>query len=168
MPRTVCIDSNIVVWGIKKQATKGQEGMIPMAEAFIENLQTEKAILLIPAPVVTEILAPVPVPDHAKLTDLISRIFRVVPVDTIIAMKAAELWHSKPDWKQVYQKDGQEGMRNRFKYDILIAATAIVRNANCIYTHDDRLINLCNGLIPASKIPPIGLSAQTELFNQST
>jgi len=32
----VCLDSQILVWGIKQQATAGQEDMIPRANAFLK------------------------------------------------------------------------------------------------------------------------------------
>lgn len=163
MPRTICIDSNIVVWGVKKVSTTGQEDMIPLAEGFLDNLKKENAILLIPSPVITEILTPVPISDRAVLAEKINRIFRVLPIDTITAIKASELWHNTKNWKEIYKKKGQDGMKNRFKYDILIAAAAIVRNVDYFYTHDDDLITLCTGQIPAGKMPPLGLSPQLSL-----
>jgi hypothetical protein len=65
--RTVCIDSMLCVWGIKKVASKGQEEKILLAESLIETLSKEKAALLLPTPIITELLTPVPPQDHSKL-----------------------------------------------------------------------------------------------------
>ena len=56
----VCIDTHIVIWGIKKQATKGQENMISRAESFLNWLDENKKKIIIPVPVISELLVPVP------------------------------------------------------------------------------------------------------------
>jgi len=63
----VCLDSQILVWGIKQQATAGQEDMIPRAKAFLKWLDDNDKKVIIPAPIITEILMPVPIEDYDKL-----------------------------------------------------------------------------------------------------
>lgn len=169
MPRTVCIDSMICVWGIKNLATPGQEHMIETAKELFRNLKDEQAILLLPSPIVTEILSPVPVPDRPKVVELINKTFRVVPLDTVASVKSAELWntHAK-DWKELYDKNGDAGIRNRFKFDLLIAGIAITRNVEYLFTHDKALQTMCRGHIevgeiPKLKVPKPGIE-QTSLF----
>lgn len=38
MNKPVCIDSHLIIWGIKKEASKGQEHMIEKAENFFNGL----------------------------------------------------------------------------------------------------------------------------------
>ena len=51
----VCIDSNIVIWGIKQQES---ESMIERALGFFEWCDKEKHAVMIPSIVIAEILAP--------------------------------------------------------------------------------------------------------------
>lgn len=43
---TICIDSQVIVWGIKRQPTKGQEEMVDKAEYFLSGLITMNMKLL--------------------------------------------------------------------------------------------------------------------------
>lgn len=52
----VCLDSNIVIWGLKGIASPGQEGMVQKAKAFLQHLQENHTTALIPMPVLAEIL----------------------------------------------------------------------------------------------------------------
>ena len=61
----VCFDNHVLVWGIKEQATPGQEDMIPRTKAFISKLQNDKVHVLIPSVVVAEFLMPIPPDMHA-------------------------------------------------------------------------------------------------------
>lgn len=64
----VCLDTNIVIWGILEQSHSSQQEMIGRAKLFIENLTKSKARMMLPSPVVTELLLNVPiarsVPDY--------------------------------------------------------------------------------------------------------
>lgn len=46
MDRLVCFDSNVVIWGIKKQATPSQLHMIAKTEKYIEALDKSKIQIL--------------------------------------------------------------------------------------------------------------------------
>jgi hypothetical protein len=88
----------------------------------------------------------------------------------MIAAKAAELLHKvrgDGSWKTAYKKWKDDGIRNRLKFDALIAATAIVRNVDYLYTEDDGLINLCKDFIGVGPIPAAGYSPQLNIFKQS-
>lgn len=68
-----CIDSNIIIWGIKKQATDGQEEMIKRAEQFFLHADEYDDIILIPSIVLAEILAPDPPQLKAKYIEILSK-----------------------------------------------------------------------------------------------
>lgn len=49
----VCLDSQILVWGIKEQSSEGQEDMIPRAKAFLKWLDENNKKVVIAAPIIT-------------------------------------------------------------------------------------------------------------------
>ena len=102
-----------------------------------------------------------PPSDREAIVSKINKLFRVVPVDTFVAIKAGELWHNHmKNWKSIYKQKGQDGIRNRFKYDLLIAATAITRKADYLYTEDGPLTKLCEKYIEVGPLPTSGLGPQ--------
>lgn len=169
MPDTVSFDSMICVWGIKKIASTGQEHKIGQAEGLIETLTKDGSLLLLPAPIITELVCPVPPKERGKLIDSISKWFRIVPVDAQIAIKAGELWHdNKGAWQEIYKDKGPDGLKNRFKFDLLVAATGIVRKVDILYTEDEALANICKKYINVGPMPVIGTAAQLDMFGKKT
>ncbi|MBT1698260.1 hypothetical protein KK083_15310 [Fulvivirgaceae bacterium PWU4] len=163
MANLVCIDSMICVWGIKKKATQGQEFMVAKTEAFLKSLDAQNTKIIIPAPVITEILCPVDISQRAGLMSSITKHFMIAPLDTMAAIKAGEIWNENKDsWKEIYGSSEEEGLRNRFKYDILIAGIAITRNVYCLYSNDARLRGICSKHIDTQSLPDIAV--QRELF----
>lgn len=156
MSEIVCIDSMVFVWGIKQHATKGQEHMIDKTMAFLDWLDTSGKKIILPAPIITEILAPVDdTGDRDKFMDLVYKRFRIAPYDDLAARKGGEIWNTHKNYKEYYQEGG-DGLKNRFKYDILILAIAIVQKVECLYTEDEALLKLAAATgLKASKIPSI-------------
>ena len=56
----ICLDTQILIWGIRKHAELGQEGNIPRAENLIEILTRSKDNIIIPSIVCAEACAAVP------------------------------------------------------------------------------------------------------------
>jgi len=124
---------------------------------FLDALDSNGTKILLPAPIITEILAPVDdTKDRDKFMDVIYRRFRIAPLDDLAAQKGGEIWNTTKNWKEYY-KDGGDGIKNRFKYDILILGIAVTQKVSCLYTEDEIVLKLAqaNGL-KASKIPDIG------------
>lgn len=93
MSKVVCIDSTIFVWGIKRNSSANQSDRIPYAVRFIEWLEQENTKILIPVPIITELLS-----HKANLTEresvlqlLTSKNIIVKPFDIACALKCAEL-----------------------------------------------------------------------------
>ncbi|MCU0341972.1 MAG: PIN domain-containing protein [Spirosomaceae bacterium] len=159
----VCLDSQILIWGIKEEATKGQEDMIPRAQSFLKWLDENDKKVIIPAPIITEILMPVPRENYEKLLSVLHAKFRVVPFDEIAAIKCAEIWHSKADDELLkeYRKTFKIG-KPQMRYAFQIAAIALTRQVECIYSHDPHLKTFAGNLVSVRQIPP--LSTQLSLF----
>ena len=159
----VCIDTHIVIWGIKKQATKGQENMISRAESFLNWLDENKKKIIIPVPVISELLVPVPNEAHEKFLQTIHSKFRVVPFDEVAAVRMAQIFNSKTDEPELKAyRDENQIPREKMKIDFQIASIAIVRGAECIYSHDPHLMKFVGDIIPVKEMPNIGV--QTKLI----
>jgi predicted nucleic acid-binding protein len=160
----VCLDTHIVIWGIKKQAAKGQENMIVKAESFLAWLDESKKKVIIPVPVISELLVPVPNDAHEKFLQTIHSKFRVVPFDEIAAVKMAQIFSAKADEPGIkaYRAEHQIP-REKMKIDFQIASIAIVRQAECIYSHDPRLKKFVGDLIQIKEMPNIGIQTTLTL-----
>jgi predicted nucleic acid-binding protein len=136
------IDANIFVWAVKKQATAGQEHMIGKAEALLRYCDDNGIKLLIPAPVIVEVMARVTDEnDRKKFLDIIYKRFRVAALDDISAMHAGEMWATKPNWKETHS-DITVGAKNSFKFDMLVLGIAKQHKVSAVYTNDKQMISI--------------------------
>ena len=94
-----CIDSNIIVWGIKKQASEGQEDMIARAEHIFIQADEYNDFILIPTIVLAEILTPEPPEVRNRYIDILNKSFIIAPFDTRAALKFADILHSR--WAEI-------------------------------------------------------------------
>jgi len=151
---SVCIDSNFLIWGVKKQASPTQEDMKEKAALFFEQSRLDKVDLLIPTAVITEILAPEPLEKHQEILKIISRGFIIADYDLRVAQKSAELIFKKISDLKAYC-DENNLARDKMKFDHVIVATAIVYGCTCVYSDDPHIRKLCNGLINYEGMPDI-------------
>lgn len=149
-----CIDSNIIIWGIKKQAGEGQEEMIARAEQFFFHADEYEDIILIPTMVLAEILAPEPPQIKAKYLEILSKNFVLVPFNEMASLKYAELLYNRFDDVR-NMATAADVTKQRMKVDHMIIATAIVNNANAIYSTDQGLKSFAQGYIDVRDLPPI-------------
>lgn len=153
MKQLVCIDAMIAIWGIKKRADKGQEYLIPVCTKLIADLDKEKKTILLPAPIITELLAPVDnITDRQQLLSDINLSCRPAVYDAIVAVETAKIWNeNKERWQDLYVGSGPPN-RIRFKYDLMILGTAIVNKVTCLYTGDKGLYNMAKNYLEAKYI----------------
>lgn len=145
MNSLVCVDSMVCIWGIKEQCTEGQEAMIPTARDLISRLQRERKSILLPAPVITELLTPVTKQeDMEALQVAFNTLFRVGVVDAVVATIAASIWRAEREHWQTMYEEGGDSLRNRFKFDTLILAVAKANRVECLYTGDKKLCKLAD------------------------
>lgn len=50
----VCLDTNVLIWGIRAFASPGQEQMLEDAKALVQKLDQENHRVIIPSPVIFE------------------------------------------------------------------------------------------------------------------
>lgn len=154
MNKPVCIDSHLIIWGIKKQASEGQEHMIEKAENFFKYMDNERIEIIIPSIVVAEILTPEDETKRAEYSRILTKSFRICDFDLLASKKYAELLSTKLSNVKQYAQDN--GIRkDKMKFDFGIVATAIVNNASIIYSHDPDLTKFASGLIDVRTMPSI-------------
>ena len=159
----VSVDTNILIWGIKNTASKGQEHMITQGQDFFKWLDDNKFKVIIPVPIITELLAPIGTDKHEDFLRTLHSKFRVVPVDEIAAVKCAEIWQAKKDDEELKQyREANKIARETMKYDFQIAACAIVRGAECLYSHDPHMQRFVGDLITVKEMPIIHKQAMLE------
>jgi hypothetical protein len=160
----VCIDTHIIIWGVKEQATPGQENMIPRAKAFIKWLEENRKIVAIPSPIITELLAPVHLEEQEGFLKIIHEKFRVYSYDEIAAVKCAQIWQLNKDKQELNEYREQHTLsREQMKYDYQIVAIAITKNAECIYSNDPHLSKFAGDLISVREMPLIATQTQLDL-----
>ncbi len=157
-----CIDSQIFIWGIKKQCTEGQENMIERALHFFKKADEDGHHILIPTVVIAEILAPEPKETYPEYMKVITENFMIGEFNTLCAVRYANLLHNKfNDLKQFAHDNGIR--REKMKTDFMVVATALAYNANVIFSNDKEVISYSKGLIPANNLPKIS-DQQLDLF----
>ncbi|MBL0129276.1 MAG: PIN domain-containing protein [Flavobacteriales bacterium] len=166
MGKVICLDSQVVVWGIKGEAEPGQEAKIGRAKALLALLAEEKAIIIIPAPVLSEILMRVPAAEHGKIVNFITARFRVPPFDAAAAAIAAQI-RQKLMSEGEFKKIQKSSTREVVKFDIQIIAIAKLHGAKTIYSEDRGLKNAAEGWgggVKVSAMPNVGV--QVPMFHE--
>lgn len=161
----VCLDSHILVWGIKEEATPGQEIMIPKAKRFISWLDEEKHEVIVPSIVIGELLMRVPSAQHEHVTSIFQKRFKIPPYDVMAASCYATIWQKRNEDKTVeYLRNKMNATREEIKADCQIVAIAVTQKASCIYSYDDKLKRFAEGFIEVKEMPRlIDPASQTAL-----
>jgi predicted nucleic acid-binding protein len=162
MSNLVCIDSHIFIWGVKSQSHPSQINKIPLAQNLIKFLTENNYKILLPVPIIAEILSPVPPNEHPNILRLIDKNYQVAPFDILAAYKCAELINISLTAQELKDyKEAHSVPRSKIKFDCMIAAIAITRKAHCIYSEDNGLKNFASGQISVVPLPNLG--SQTKI-----
>lgn len=151
--RLVAIDTEIAIWAIKKTATTNRQDMVRHAVAFLQQLQDEKAIILIPAIVVGELLVKSSEQERQEILSRVQNAFRIIPFDAAAAVEAARLCErtNAPPAREALREANIS--RSCIKADCQILATAITRGA-ILYSEDDGIHAIAaNARIDVKRMP---------------
>ena len=159
----IVIDTQILIWAVKREATPGQEPMIEKAARYLEYLDRCKDKIIIPSVVVSEFLANVPEEREAAVLQTLSERFMIMPFDTLAAVHAARVWRKNSEGNPsiTQQLKANDITKAKIKADIQIVATALARKAVRITSHDEWLVKSAQGHIEAGPMPD--LPTQPEL-----
>jgi len=155
----VCLDTNVVIWGIRHQASPGQEINILRAKYLIDCLLKEKKQVMLPAVVVGEAAVRISPEERPRFFSVVSERFRVAPFDMLSAIKYSPLLLERFQEKQaenlIKSEENGKSWRRAIKADCMILATALAYGANRIYTEDGGLTNLAAPHIIVSGLPEV-------------
>lgn len=150
----VCLDSHILVWGIKEEANPGQEIMIPKAKRFISWLDEENYDVIIPSIVIGELLMRVPTNEHEAVTNFFGKRFKIPSYDLMAASCYATIWQKRNEDKTIsYLKEKLRASREELKADCQIVAIAVTQKASCIYSYDEKLKRFAEDFIEVREMP---------------
>ncbi|MBF0408885.1 MAG: PIN domain-containing protein [Candidatus Riflebacteria bacterium] len=142
--KLACLDTQILIWGIRKEATGNQTKMIEKAEVFLQQLSTNYSAVLLPSIVIAEFLVKIPYSNHPQTISAFSKKFRIAHFDLKVASQYAKIWRERPQIETT--KDPFISKRD-IKADCMIIATALAHEAEVIYSHDDGLKKMAAGKI---------------------
>lgn len=156
MMKLVCVDTHILIWGVRERAEDGQEPMIHRTKAFIEWCRSNKTTIMVPSIVVGELLTAIEPEHYAMVVNLLESGFDLPSYDAKAATLFARLWREKQESGLVATLQTEmQATRQELKADCMIVATAITRNAQVLYSHDGKLKKFANGNIEVREIPEL-------------
>lgn len=151
MSMLVCVDTHVLIWGIKKDSAPSQRIMIERTVNFLHWLQNEQQKIIVPAPVLGEFLMRIPADEHPRITRDIQSKFMVLPYDAAAASLFAQIWQKNKNNGLPAENNGREKM----KTDSLIVAIAVANKASILYSEDPGIKKFAKGFIEIRDIPII-------------
>lgn len=149
MPKIVALDTNVLIWGIKKD---GEPDNIRNTEGLLQQFHVEKCDVIVPALVIAELLMRIPSANHATITDYLQKSFIVAALDISASIVFSHIW-------QTNKNDGlphREGAtREKMKIDFLVVAIAVSRKAEVIYSDDPHVHAFGKTYIDVQYVPPL-------------
>ncbi len=127
--RIVAIDSMTLIWGVRRD---GPQDDIKHARILFDELEHNKAIIIVPAIVVAEYLTAIKPSDMEKTAIEIGKLFHIAPFDVRDAVLAAKLYKDGKSKRNL----NKPGTRICLRADTFIVATAKNHGALEFYTDD--------------------------------
>jgi predicted nucleic acid-binding protein len=164
----VCLDTQIIRWGVMKQASKNPQAdeLVTKASFFIDWLDRRKDEVVLPAFIVGELLVTVPERDHAQTLNQLSEDWMIVDYDLRAAQQFAVMRYNqalKPIMDDI-RMNNPYATKKQLIADVMIIATAIVHGAEKIYSHDNDFIKLASGYILAENF--LEIPVQSNFFDK--
>ncbi|MGM9508132.1 type II toxin-antitoxin system VapC family toxin [Larkinella sp. GY13] len=159
MAKRVVIDSQVFLWGVREVPTEGLEDLIPRTKALFEYLINNGYEIILPAPVLGEILITIPSSERDDEISNLSKLFTIYHFDASVAKVFAgmmERYLKEKDKKSItLLSNGKELTKGRIKFDYLICAIAVCAKAECVYSLDPDFPKFVADYILVKDIPPL-------------
>ena len=164
MRETFIIDTNVIShylavnqndpeWQIKQQ----------LADALFDEFAKKKARVMIPTPVLLELLyMNKDGSDRKKLLVMLQQAFQFADFSADAAAIGADLMRGNGTFNKLIQENGQR-LRDHLRTDTQIIAIALANHADAIYSEDKHFQALSQGKIPIKGLPS---TAQMQLPEQ--
>jgi len=159
--KAVCVDTHIIIWGIKEESTSGQEDQVVRAKLLLDELDSKKVPVIIPSVVLAELLMRIPRSEHQQFIHKLEKRFIISPFDGKASSVFGNLWQTKNG----VRKDEPECTRDHLKADLMILSIAIAENTKQIFSSDPHIQRAAQGIINCTDIPtnPSQLSLEFDL-----
>jgi predicted nucleic acid-binding protein len=132
----ICIDTNILIWGLDQKCSEGLEHMIVLATRFFRHVTDDRIQIMIPSQVLAEFLVRNTEAEREEALNKLSDSFSIEPLDAAAAIVAAEISSNVSHCKELRKTFGVT--RNCQKADINVLATAINGKATKLVTGDSK------------------------------
>ena len=162
-----CADPHVFIWGIKEQATPGQEEMVVKAKSLLQHLEDTGVDILITSVSLGELLMRIPLDQHPMMLDRISKSFIVADFDARAASIFAEIWQQSQSDGVIEELKASENTRDKIKADCQILATAIANGARIVYSNDDGMKKLARNRINVAEIQGVPSQLDLEIIDSS-
>lgn len=164
MRRAICFDTTPLIWGVRNDASPGQEHMIERTRRYVQHLTENRYAVMVPSPVVAEYFvgATATQIQEAELLRMGFELPAFTPAD---AMLAARLQRGGMV-EQIHDEFGTP--KQSIRIDAFIIAVAINNHADKIVTNNDREFRrLAGGRIEIDVVPELP-QQQTMEFAEPT
>lgn len=163
MANKASLDTQILIWGLKKQASSDRKHKIEAASAFLESLEKTNSKIFISSVVLGELLCDLPAEQRRNLSKEIRKRFMVLPFDAASSLEYADIFYNK---KIAPPKTGNlDGIgRKHIKPDMMIVASSVSAGMSVLYTEDEPLQKVADGIIPV--YPMYKVDSQLSLLDQ--
>jgi predicted nucleic acid-binding protein len=160
----VCLDTQILFWGIRQVAARGAENLVPKAKDFLYWLEAHKIDVIVPAIVVGEMLVPIPAKEHNEVLAKFQDNWMIVDYDLKAASLFAQIRYEQNTQRLMKEiRRNPHATRRELVADAMIIATAIAHGADKIYTHDNNLISLARDYIVAENFENVPIQMSLDL-----
>ena len=159
----VCVDTHILVWSILEQGTDDGQ-LLEHAAGFMLWLEERDSKVIIPTIVLGEMLVAVPDEDRPAVLAQFNKDWMIVDYDLRAASIFAQMRrdHIRNKRFKDLRKLNPDVTRKELGADVMIIATARSYGADIIYSHDQNLLALAEGWIPAADF--LDVSVQLKLL----
>jgi predicted nucleic acid-binding protein len=103
----ISVDAQILIWGIKCQATADRQHMIERAERFFQWCESDRQQVYIPAQALAEFLVGYDAEQRRQSLARLARGFLIAPLDAKAAVIAADL---QTNWDQLKAIGAEYGL----------------------------------------------------------
>ena len=155
-----CLDTHVLIWGVKQQAKPSQQHMIERTSNFIQWMENERHTVVVPAPILGEFLMNIPPANHSAITSVFAKRFVIAPYDARAAAIFATIWQKNGKMYRNRVKD--EPTREEVKVDCMLVAVAMANNASVLYSEDPHVHELAAGFVTVREIPQIPTQTKFE------
>lgn len=147
----ICIDTNILVWGVRRIADPTRPDIVDRCAQLISDHHERRITIMVPSVVLAEYLMGHTADERKAQMDVVGKHFFIGAFDTQAAIIAAELYD-----KETFDRIKDTGVpRQCLKADYKIIATAIRHSASTIYANDPHFGTIGRGKIMVKDVPPL-------------